>query len=55
MKNYKKTLVLLVVILFMISMIPAALADEGKKINVNTATVEELVNLKGLAQSMLKG
>jgi len=35
-------------------MIPAALADEGK-INVNTATVEELVNLKGLAQSMLKG
>jgi len=36
----------LVVILFMISMIPAALADEGKKINVNTATVEELVNLK---------
>ena len=46
MKNYKKTLVLLVVILFMISMIPAALADEGKKININTATVEELVNLK---------
>ena len=46
MKNYKKTLVLLVVILFMISMVPAALADKGEKININTATVEELVNLK---------
>ncbi len=46
MKNYKKILAFLVVVLFVISMVPVALADDGEKININTATVEELVNLK---------
>ncbi|MBW2558810.1 MAG: ComEA family DNA-binding protein [Deltaproteobacteria bacterium] len=45
MKNYKRILVVLFVVLFVISMVPLVLADEGKKININTATVEELVNL----------
>lgn len=46
MQNCKKILTFLVVILFVISMVPVALADDGEKININTATVEELVNLK---------
>ena len=46
MKNYKKILTFLVVVLFVLSMVPVALADDGEKININTATVEELVNLK---------
>jgi len=45
MKNYKRILAFLIVVLFVISMVPLVLADEGKKININTATVEELVNL----------
>ncbi|MBW2594672.1 MAG: ComEA family DNA-binding protein [Deltaproteobacteria bacterium] len=46
MKNCKRILVFLVVFLFVISMVPVALADDGGKLNINTATVEELVNLK---------
>ena len=46
MKNYKKILTFLVVVLFVLSMVPVALADDGEKININAATVEELVNLK---------
>jgi competence protein ComEA len=45
MKNYKRIFAFLIVVLFVISMAPLVLADEGKKININTATVEELVNL----------
>ncbi|MBW2599076.1 MAG: ComEA family DNA-binding protein [Deltaproteobacteria bacterium] len=48
MKNCKRKLVFLVVVLFVISMVPLALADEGGKININTATVEELANLNGI-------
>jgi len=40
MKNYKRILAFLIVVLFAISMIPLVLADEGKKININTATVK---------------
>lgn len=46
MKNCKRILVFLIVVLFVISMVPVAVADDGEKININTATVEELVNLK---------
>jgi len=45
MKKSKKVLVLLIVVLFIISMVPVALAEEGGKININTAPVEELVKL----------
>ncbi|MBN2539649.1 MAG: helix-hairpin-helix domain-containing protein [Deltaproteobacteria bacterium] len=48
MKNGKRILALLVVFILVISVAPAALSDEGKKININTATVEELVILKGI-------
>ncbi|MCD6487307.1 MAG: ComEA family DNA-binding protein [Syntrophobacterales bacterium] len=45
MKRFKKVFVLLIVTLFIISMVPVALAEEGGKININTAPVEELVKL----------
>ncbi|MEA3487476.1 MAG: ComEA family DNA-binding protein [Thermodesulfobacteriota bacterium] len=45
MKRSRKIFVLLVVVLFVISMVPVALAEEGGKININTAPVEELVKL----------
>ena len=48
MKNGKRILVLLVVVILVMSMVPVALSDVGKKININTATVEELVVLKGI-------
>ncbi len=48
MKNGKRILVLLVVVILVMSMVPVALSDVGKKININTATVEELVALKGI-------
>ncbi len=46
MKTSRKILVLMIVVLFCISMIPMALADDGDKININTATAEQLVKLK---------
>ena len=45
MEKTKKIFILLVVVLFVISMVPVALAEEGEKININTASVEELVKL----------
>lgn len=45
MERSRKMFILLVVVLFVISMGPVALAEEGGKININTATVEELVKL----------
>lgn len=45
MERSRKIFVLLVVVLFVISMVPVALAEEGGKININTAPVEELVKL----------
>ncbi len=45
MRRLKNTLSLLVVVLFVISMVPVALAEEGGKININTASVEELIKL----------
>jgi competence protein ComEA len=45
MRRLKNTLSLLVVVLFVISMVSVALAEEGGKININTASVEELIKL----------
>ncbi|MBW2632020.1 MAG: ComEA family DNA-binding protein [Deltaproteobacteria bacterium] len=45
MERSRKVFVLLIVVLFVISVVPVALAEEGGKININTATVEELVKL----------
>jgi competence protein ComEA len=46
MIRYRKIFVLFVIVLFVVSMVPMALAEEGEKININTAAVEQLVKLK---------
>ena len=46
MKRYQKCLVLFFAALFLMSVAPMALAQDGEKININTATVTELAKLK---------
>lgn len=46
MKKYQKIFILCVAALFVMSVVPMALAEEGEKININTASVEQLCNLK---------
>jgi len=46
MRKYQKILVLFVAALFVMSVVPVALAEEGKTININTASVEQLASLK---------
>ena len=46
MKKNKKFIALLVFAIFLISMVPIAMAADGEKININTATAEQLIKLK---------
>ena len=46
MKTYQKGLVLFFTALFLMSVVPMALAQDGGKININTATVTESAKLK---------
>ena len=46
MRKHKKIFVLFVAALFLISVVPMALAEGGDKININTASVEQLAALK---------
>jgi competence protein ComEA len=46
MKKNKKFIALLVFAVFLISMMPIAMAADGEKININTATAEQLMKLK---------
>lgn len=46
MKTNRKILVIMMVTLFCISLVPMAPAADGDKININTATAEELTQLK---------
>jgi len=46
MKTNRKILVILMATLFCISLVPMALAADGDKININTATAEQLTQLK---------
>ena len=48
MKKLKKIFTLLVIALFVISMAPAAFSEEGNKVNINAASVEELITLDGI-------
>ena len=54
MKSHKKILALLVIALFVISMVPMAMAAEEGKININTATVKQLVKLKKIGPKIAK-
>lgn len=46
MRKYQTILVLFVAALFVLSVVPVTLAEEGEKININTASVEQLAKLK---------
>ena len=46
MKTYQKVFVLFLAALFLMSVVPMALAQDGGKININTAKVSELAKLK---------
>jgi competence protein ComEA len=46
MKKSKRFIALLVFAVFLISMVPIAMAADSEKININTATAEQLIKLK---------
>ncbi len=50
MKRSKKIVALLVIALFFVSIAPAAFSAEGNKVNINTASVEELITLDRIGQ-----
>ena len=52
MKKIKRLFVLLIVVSFVMGVASIALADEAGKVNINTATVKELVKLKRIGQKV---
>jgi competence protein ComEA len=52
MKKIKRLFVLLIVVSFVMGVVSIALADEAGKVNINTATVKELVKLKQIGQQV---
>lgn len=44
----KRILVVLVIVSFVAGVLPFALAEQNAKVNINTASLEELVSLKGI-------
>ncbi len=46
MEKNKRVVALLVFAVFLISMVPMVMAADGEKININTATAEQLIKLK---------
>ena len=54
MKHYRKTLLLIVIIVFSICLAPLLSAKEMKKININEASVAELTQLKRVGPKIAK-
>lgn len=48
MRIHKKFMALLLVVALLIAFVPASLAQEAKKININQASADELTQLKGI-------
>lgn len=48
MRKYKKFMALFLASALIIALVPALFAQEGKKININQASAEELTQLKGI-------
>lgn len=50
MKNLKRLFKVLLVISVVTAFVPLAVAQDVSKVNINKATVEELVQIKGIGQ-----
>ena len=50
MKNLKQLFTVVLIISVVMAFVPIAVAQDVKKININKATVEELVQIKGIGQ-----
>ena len=48
MKTLKRLMVLILTMAFLVAFLPSIHAQEGEKININTASVKELIVLKGI-------
>jgi len=51
MKQSKRLFALAIIISMVMAFAPVALAEEGEKLNINKASVEALMQLKGIGQS----
>jgi competence protein ComEA len=50
MKNLKRLFTVVLVISVVMAFIPLAVAQDVEKVNINKATIEELVQIKGIGQ-----
>lgn len=48
MREHKKCMALLLASILIMALVPAVFAQEGKKININQAPVDELTQMKGI-------
>ena len=50
MRNLKRLITVVFIISVVMAFVPFAVAQDVKKVNINKATVEELVQIKGIGQ-----
>jgi len=50
MKERKGVLTLAIVVSVLLALVPIVMAQEGGKININRASIDELMNIEGIGQ-----